>query len=218
MAVQRGILSVGAIVEHGIALADDGGLDAASMRAIAERLGTGVMSLYRHVPNKERLVAAMVDAVMTRYAYPDHDGRTWRENLTTLAEYDWAMYLRHPWVLTATVTSRPPIGPSTLRSMAWAQAGIAELGLGPQDAVGAIMAVSSHVQAVALLATVEARHAAESGEDNVTWWRRAVRDAGGPYQPELEPMLEGYAEADPEQWLRFDLKLILDGIERLAGR
>jgi len=218
MAVRRGVLTTGAIVGQGIALADAAGLEAVSMRAIADRLGAGVMSLYRHVPNKERLVELMVDQVMEHYAYPDRAGRTWRENLTTLAEYDWAMYLEHPWVLVATATSRPPVGPNTLRAMEWAYAGIAELGLPPESATGVILAVVSHVQAVALLATAERRHSAESGLDPVHWWRQRLREIGGDRHPALDAVLAGHIEGDPEHWLRFDLELLLDGVERLAER
>ena len=43
-------LTVRAIVDAAIELADADGIDAVSMRAIADRLGAGTMSLYTHVP------------------------------------------------------------------------------------------------------------------------------------------------------------------------
>jgi len=45
-------LTVRAIFDAAIGLADAEGIDAQSMRAIAERLGAGTMSLYTHVPGK----------------------------------------------------------------------------------------------------------------------------------------------------------------------
>jgi AcrR family transcriptional regulator len=218
MAVKRGILSPEAIVEQGIALADADGLDGVSMRAIADRLGTGVMSLYRHVPNKERLIELMVDAVSERYAYPDHSGNTWRQSLTVLAETDWAMYLEHPWTLAASVTSRPPVGPSTIRAMEWAYSAIAELRLPPREATGVIMAVTTHVQGVAQLAVAERRLAESSDIDAVEWWRRRVTELGVDDHPHLEPIAQGFIEGNVEQWMIFDLTLILDGIERLVER
>ncbi|WP_152361344.1 TetR/AcrR family transcriptional regulator [Microlunatus speluncae] len=218
MVVKRGILSVAAIVEQGITLADAEGLDAVSMRAIADRLGTGVMSLYRHVPNKEHLVELMVEAVSERYAYPDHTGNTWRQSLTVLAETDWAMYLEHPWTLVASLTSRPPIGPSTLRAMEWAYSAIAELGLPPKEATSVIMAVTTHVQGVAQLAVSERRLAESSDIDAVEWWRRRIHELDGGDHPHLEPIAQGFIEGDVEQWMIFDLTLILDGIEQLARR
>ena len=40
------------------ALADDQGIDALTMRALAHSVGVEAMSLYHHVPNKEALLAA----------------------------------------------------------------------------------------------------------------------------------------------------------------
>lgn len=218
MAVQRGILSVGAIVEHGIALADAGGLEAVSMRAIAERLGTGVMSLYRHVPNKEALVGLMVDTVSDRYSYPDHSDLDWRQSLTVLARIDWTMYLDHPWTLAASATSRPPVGPSTVRAMEWAYSAIAELGLSGRDTTGVIMAVSVHVQGVAQQAIAERRLVETTGVDAAEWWRQQIRALDGGDHPLLEPIAQSFVDGNTEGWLEFDLELILDGIERLAGR
>ncbi|GAB3742411.1 TetR/AcrR family transcriptional regulator [Microlunatus parietis] len=218
MAVQRGILNVGAIIEHGIALADAGGLDAVSMRAIAERLGTGVMSLYRHVPNKEALIGLMVDTVSDRYSYPDHSDLDWRQSLTVLARTDWAMYLDHPWTLVASATSRPPVGPSTVRAMEWAYSAIAELGLSAQDTTGVIMAVTVHVQGVARQAIAERRLAEATGVDAAEWWRQQLTALDSGDHPLLEPIVQGFVEGDTERWLEFDLKLILDGVERRAAR
>ncbi|MBT9329369.1 TetR/AcrR family transcriptional regulator, partial [Salmonella enterica subsp. enterica serovar Typhimurium] len=63
-------LSREAIVDAAIALADEDGLDALSMRRIADRMGVGAMSLYRHVAGKDELIAAMTDEVAGRYPYP----------------------------------------------------------------------------------------------------------------------------------------------------
>ncbi len=46
-----------------MALADAEGLDAVTIRAVAGRLGTGVMSLYSYVPDKQTLVYDMAEEV-----------------------------------------------------------------------------------------------------------------------------------------------------------
>src|SRR4051812_15100730 len=53
--------ALGDVVAAAVAVADDEGLGAVSMRSVAARLGTGAMSLYNYVPDKEALVAAMVE-------------------------------------------------------------------------------------------------------------------------------------------------------------
>ncbi|MGY2062468.1 TetR/AcrR family transcriptional regulator, partial [Nocardia gipuzkoensis] len=89
-----------AIVDTAIALADEAGLDALSMRRIAERMGVGAMSLYRHVPNKDSLLAEMTDEVARRNPYPEPESAwTWRDRVRIAGEIDWRLYQEHPWVL-----------------------------------------------------------------------------------------------------------------------
>ena len=56
------------IVTAAIEVADEQGFDAVSMRRVALHLGTGTMSLYRHVADKGELVSAMVDRVTGEYS------------------------------------------------------------------------------------------------------------------------------------------------------
>ncbi|GAA0924651.1 TetR/AcrR family transcriptional regulator [Nonomuraea longicatena] len=63
-------LSLDGIVRAAIALADEEGLRAASMRRVAERLGFTTMSLYRHVPGKAELVDLMRDHVFAEALRP----------------------------------------------------------------------------------------------------------------------------------------------------
>jgi AcrR family transcriptional regulator len=51
------------VVRAAVAIADSDGLDAVTFRAVAARLGTGVMSLYNYVPDKQALVYEMVELV-----------------------------------------------------------------------------------------------------------------------------------------------------------
>ena len=51
------------VVRAAIELADAEGLDAVSMRRVAERLGIGTMSLYTYVPGKGELLDLMLDTV-----------------------------------------------------------------------------------------------------------------------------------------------------------
>ena len=55
--------SVADVVEAALALADADGLEAVTMRAVAERLGTSPMSLYTYVPGKAELLDLMLDAL-----------------------------------------------------------------------------------------------------------------------------------------------------------
>ena len=69
-AASRAPLSASRIVAEAVAMADEGGVEAVSMRKLADRLEYGVMSLYNHIPNKDDLLARMVDAVAAEIAPP----------------------------------------------------------------------------------------------------------------------------------------------------
>ena len=52
---RRQVLSVGAIVEAAVRVADRGGLAQVSLRNVGRQLGVQAMSLYRHLSGKEAL-------------------------------------------------------------------------------------------------------------------------------------------------------------------
>ena len=62
---QRAPLTKDSVLAAAIALADEHGLDALTMRRLAEQLGVEAMSLYHHIPNKEALLNGVVDVIMT---------------------------------------------------------------------------------------------------------------------------------------------------------
>lgn len=65
------------IVRVAIEIADGGGAEALTMRAVATKLGAATpMSLYRYVHSKEGLVDLMLDEVGAEVPTPDEPGRT----------------------------------------------------------------------------------------------------------------------------------------------
>jgi AcrR family transcriptional regulator len=142
-------LSRDRIVEAAIELADGEGLAAFSMARLAERLGSGTMSLYRHVASKEELLTFMLSAAPGPPP-ARRDGTDWR-----VALVDWAIalrdvYHRHPWIL-QTASAGPPADPGQL---AWLEAGLAPLSTTPlseRDKLSAVMSLLYYVRGVAAL-------------------------------------------------------------------
>ncbi len=64
-----------AIAVAAIRLADAGGLEAVTMRAVAAELGIAPMSLYNYVPTKDHLFQLMIDRARSEYRYPDAEPR-----------------------------------------------------------------------------------------------------------------------------------------------
>ncbi|QKE83300.1 DUF429 domain-containing protein [Arthrobacter sp. NEB 688] len=108
----RPSLSRTRIVEEAVALADTDGLAALSMRALAGRLGVEAMSLYHHVPNKDALLDAMVDAVFDEMHSPVVGG-DWRPELRARSVSGRAALLRHRWAVGLMDARRSP-GPAAV--------------------------------------------------------------------------------------------------------
>ncbi len=65
------------IVEAAIVILRERGLDAVSMRNVADRLGVSPMPLYTRVGNKAALIDAVADQLLADLAPPTGDGESW---------------------------------------------------------------------------------------------------------------------------------------------
>lgn len=114
-----------------VALADEGGLDAVTFRAVAARLGTGVMSLYSYVPDKESLVFDMVELISAELELPEPSG-DWRADMHLVAGRQRDLAHRHRWLPDA-ASHVQPIGPSLLAVLEFALGALEPAGLSAQD-------------------------------------------------------------------------------------
>ena len=121
------------IVVAAVELVDAQGAGGLTRRRLAERLGSGVMSLYWHVSNKEDVFDLALDSVL-EYRRPPRmaESQDWRGEVLHLLE-DWrANMLRHPWsasLLPRQVLGRNILGRLELLSRALSRAGVADANL-----------------------------------------------------------------------------------------
>jgi AcrR family transcriptional regulator len=101
------------VLEAAIAHADTSGLDALTMRSLAEMLEVAPMALYRHVANKEDLIDAMVDVVFSEIGVPSGGG-DWKTSMRRRAIAIRDALSRHPWAVGLMESRRTP-GPANLR-------------------------------------------------------------------------------------------------------
>lgn len=195
------------IVAAAIEAADEDGLGALSMARLAERLGCGTMSLYRHVATKDQLLALMLSAAPG--PPPAANASDWLGALTDWAFGLWDVYHRHPWILQA-ASAGPPIDPGQL---AWLDAGLASLGgtgLASRQKLAAVMAILHYVRGAAALDI-------EAGHTDLAHYSALLRRL---VEPDRLPALaaaiaEGVfdrAADDPRADFRTGLLQLLDGI------
>ncbi len=110
---RRDPITRGAIVKAALELLDRDGLDALSMRRLADELGTGAASLYWHVGSKDALLDLVLDEVIGELHVPDPEPERWADQLKEIAHDMRATILRHRDVVRMSV-GRIPMGPNAL--------------------------------------------------------------------------------------------------------
>ncbi|MCB5177985.1 TetR/AcrR family transcriptional regulator C-terminal domain-containing protein [Streptomyces antimicrobicus] len=203
------------IVRAAVALADAEGLAALTMRRLAAELGVSAMSLYRHVSNKEQLVALMADAAFGEQSLPERPPPHWRERLEVSAALQWRLYRSHPWLAGAMNLNRPLLIPNGIRHIDWAVAALDGLGLDPDTRMHAAVTLFGYVRghAVDLAPESAAEHA--SGVDAEQWMqaqeaRLAALAEGGAFPAFTTARAD--ADLSPESLFRFGLTALLDGL------
>lgn len=115
--IQRDALTPDRITDAALALADEHGLSAITMRRLGAALGVEAMSLYRHVASKEALLDALTDTIVRTWtelepgASPADD---WRTGIAEIMHRAHAALLARPWAIEL-LAARPHVGPARLR-------------------------------------------------------------------------------------------------------
>ncbi|MET0401041.1 MAG: TetR/AcrR family transcriptional regulator [Cystobacter sp.] len=160
-------LTLTALVEAGIAIADDRGGPGLSMRSVAERLGCTPMALYSYVDSKETLLRLMYDAVHAEFAVPA-DRRS-GERVLGCVEALADLYARHHWLADVS-WSRPVLGPREQQVLESLLGALVPLRLSPRQNGPVASALLTLARSSGRL-IADARHArVSSGKSDEQWW------------------------------------------------
>jgi AcrR family transcriptional regulator len=102
----------GQILDAALAIADEQGLDAVTMRAVAARIGVTAMALYPHVSSKDDLLDGLVDHLLAELSRPD-PAQPWPDRLRALGRSAREVAHRHPAVAPLLFT-RPAATPGAV--------------------------------------------------------------------------------------------------------
>jgi AcrR family transcriptional regulator len=101
------------VVSQAMGLADAGGLEAVTIRALGERLGMSAMSVYTHVNGREDLLVLMADQAHATMPRPAWGRLRWPERVRRLASSNLELFRAHPWLLDVS-DLRLAVGPGTI--------------------------------------------------------------------------------------------------------
>jgi AcrR family transcriptional regulator len=206
---RRKRLSRARVLEAAVALADEIGLEAFSMRGLAQELGVVPMALYKHVGNKDELLDGMVDIVFDEMQF-SAAGEDWRSTLRGRALTAREALKRHSWAI-GLMESRHP-GPANLRHHNATMGCLREAGFSFEMAVHAYSVQDAYIYGFALQEKDLGFKTPDSAGKAA---RRRAEQIGTiddyPYLAEIATRLpqSGYNSADEFVW-GFDL--ILDGL------
>lgn len=173
-------LSVDQIIDAAIEFADAGGIEALSMRKVAEAVGVSVMSLYSYVPHRSGLIGLMVDKVIGLSPMPKHSGSL-AERVRCVSGVLWDEYHRHPWLVDGQ-SHRPWIGPHTSARYEWELEAFEGFGLDDITMDHTVALIESHAAASAANSINARRLEQNSGVSDLDWW-----NANAPLLEEVMP-------------------------------
>lgn len=217
-------VSVAQVVDAALGLADDEGLAAVTMRAVAERVGVSAMSVYTYVPGKPELLDLMVDASCARMARTPWAGEPWRDRLLAVAKSNRSLLTAHPWLTEVAALSRPPLGPGVMAKYEHELAAFDGTGLSDVDTDAALTYLLGFVQAHCRSAHDAARATTDSAMSDADWWAANQPILARALDPEAYPRAvrigSAAGEAQGSAWdadhaWEFGLARTLDGLAAL---
>jgi TetR/AcrR family transcriptional regulator, tetracycline repressor protein len=140
----RGSLSREEIIKEALALLDEHGPGALSMRRVADRLGVAPNALYYRVRGKADLIDGLIDEVYAGLDLDPDTGGDWTEQLATLSQAIRAHLLAHPAVVPFAL-QQPGLGPHSLRLGEAIYNVLRPAGFSDQAVVGTVYALLTYI-------------------------------------------------------------------------
>ncbi|QRR09125.1 TetR family transcriptional regulator [Burkholderia sp. MS455] len=197
-----------AIVAAALALLEDVGEAAFSVRKLAQSVGCDPMSVLYHFKSKDGLSRAIANA-LSRSLVPVDDTLPWRERLRDLARQYRALALRHPAAF-ALLQRHMSTGPADLAHIEAVHRALVDAGI-PRAALPSVC-VGWYASVIGL-AAAEAGGLTRPANDVELAEMNALPDTEHPLVRSAAPL---YAQLDPEIVHDTMLDVLLDGIAKRA--
>ena len=208
---RRKPLSRERILETAVALADEQGIEALSMRKLGQSLGYEAMSLYNHVANKDDLLDGMLDIVLAEMEPPEPEEGLAGIRRAAISAHEALQ--RHPWAA-AMLMAPNRVRPARLQYMDALLASLRLAGFSPETTYHAYHVLDAHVIGFSLWQTTHGSLPPDVGD------LRAFLDRMLPVDsyPDLNAHGRQHLDEGPHREVsafEFALDLILESLERL---
>lgn len=205
------------LVETAIRILDAEGLEAVSMRRVAQELGTGAASLYAHVSGKKELRELMLDRVAAEVRLPEPDPARWREQLKELAGEIRRMYAAHRDIAKVSM-GLIPTGPNLLAIAETQLAIMRAAGVPSRIAALAVDAIGMYIDADAIEDTYYTAELVE-GEEAWEHFHRYLDEIRAYFKslpveryPHVVSMVDDLTEGMGDERFEFGIDILIRGI------
>ncbi|MEU9833331.1 TetR family transcriptional regulator [Streptosporangium sp. NPDC048047] len=215
-----GKLTREAVVERALEIGDAEGLQAVTIRRLAQELGVTPMALYWHFKNKEQLVIGMADHLVEGFEITHDGSRAWQEQLRELVGRLIRVLRRHPCAEDVLKEVDKMDVPAFLRVWDTALGLALRARFGPQESC---LITRYILQGAIALAGGSTEHFPdrpdEEREERVRLKRVRFQSLPPDAYPTIVRMAEPLSEGgDAELYDAFGVDLLLSGIESMAAR
>jgi AcrR family transcriptional regulator len=207
-------LSRDAIVEAALEIAREKGIDATSMRRVAQALDTGPASLYVYVANRNELWELMFDAALATVTTEPTDPARWREQLHELAgRIVHMMAVDFPGMARLAMV-HIPVGDNSLRVAESMLSLLKAGGVEDQAAAYAMDLVTSYLNAIAYEQSLYAALYNDPAHVEREVARIAERFTGLPADryPTIAALAQQMTAGDGEERFALGLDVIVNGL------
>ncbi|NUT34908.1 MAG: TetR/AcrR family transcriptional regulator [Hamadaea sp.] len=213
-------LSQESVVDAALRVLDKEGLDAVTMRRVAQELETGAASLYVHVANKDELHRLILDRVSGEIPLPEPDPERWEEQIKQLLRDSVQVFASHPGVAQIAMADIPS-GPNALRMMECMLSLLRMGGLPDQVAAWAGDLLGLFVPASALEATLFQNNDRSTPGEIAEWtaqFRGYLAALPADRFPTLVALAGPMTTGDGHERFEFKLDVLLSGLVAVARR
>jgi AcrR family transcriptional regulator len=191
---------------------DQDGLEALTMRRLADRLQVDPMSIYKYVPGKEALLDGLAEALWNELRLPDGE-RGWKETLRALATALRQLAHAHPHAY-GLVLGRGVLPGPALHALHTALRSLESAGLSRAQAAEMIRTLVAYAAGYAMLELSCSPAAGGTELEQLVMLTRALpRDA----PVDLVEVARLMADCDMDHQFNLGLDLILTGLQARLG-
>jgi TetR/AcrR family transcriptional regulator, tetracycline repressor protein len=212
----RGSLTREEIIKEALALLEEHGPGALSMRRLADRLGVAPNALYTHVRGKADLIDGLVDQVYAGLDLHPDPADDWTQQLATLSQAVRAHLLAHPAVVPYAL-QQPGLGPHSLRLGEAIYDILRPAGFSDQAVVGTVYALLTYILGFVALEIPRAGTTPQTSDEYVRrmWAFFAALPPGEfPHTVELAAQL---ARISTDDQFQFGIRTFISGLKVQAS-